>query len=151
MNTFTLTLIIIAVVLLIVLVVLYFVGRNLQKKQDEQNALVSQTAQSMSMLIIDKKRLPVKQSGLPKEIIDQTPFYLRRSKMPIIKAKVGPRMVTLMCDPTIFDSIPVKKEVKAMVSGIYISSVKGLHKKTSAPAEAKGLRARLARFINKNR
>ena len=31
-----------------------------------------------------------------------------------------------MCDDKIFDLIPVKKQVKAMVSGIYIVEVKGL-------------------------
>ena len=37
-------------------------------------------------------------------------------------------------DEKIFDSVPVKKEVKAMVSGIYIVSVRGLHGK-SVPVE----------------
>ena len=37
--------------------------------------------------------------------------------------------MTLICEEKIFDSIPVKKEVKAVVSGIYITGVKGLHVK----------------------
>ena len=35
--------------------------------------------------------------------------------------------MSLVCDDKIFDNVPVKKEVKATVSGIYITSVKGLH------------------------
>ena len=40
--------------------------------------------------------------------------------MPIVKAKIGPRVMSLMCDPKVFDQIPIKAEVKAEVSGIYI-------------------------------
>ena len=46
-----------------------------------------------------------------------------------MKAKVGPQIMSLICDEKIFDSVPVKKEVKAVVSGIYITDVKGLHGK----------------------
>lgn len=37
--------------------------------------------------------------------------------------------MSLICEEKIFDSVPVKKEVKAVVSGIYITDVKGLHGK----------------------
>ena len=37
--------------------------------------------------------------------------------------------MSLICDEKIFDSVPIKKEVKAVVSGIYITDVKGLHGK----------------------
>ena len=51
---------------------------------------------------------------------------MRRSKLPIVKAKVGPKVMTLIADDACFDMIPVKKEVKAVVSGLYITEVKGL-------------------------
>ena len=82
--------------------------------------------QTVSMLIIDKKRLPIKESGLPQMVIDQTPKLMRRSKLPIVKAKIGPKIMTLVADESIYDLIPVKKEVKADVSGIYIIGVRGL-------------------------
>ena len=59
-------------------------------------------------------------------LIDNTPKMMRRSKLPIVKAKVGPQIVTLVCDQKIFDLVPVKKEVKATVSGIYLTSVKAV-------------------------
>ena len=91
------------------------------------------------MLVIDKKRMPLKESGLPQMVIEQTPKLMRRSKLPIVKAKVGPQIVTLVCDQKIFDLVPVKKEVKATVSGIYILDVKGLHGKLpAAPVKKKG-------------
>lgn len=34
--------------------------------------------------------------------------------------------MTLMCDAQVYPLIPVKKEVKATISGIYITAVKGV-------------------------
>lgn len=129
MSTGKIVLLCILAILVIVAVVLYFLGKKAQKKQAEQQEQIEANKQSVTMLVIDKKRLPLKQSGLPQFVIDQTPKYLRRSKMPIVKAKVGSQMLSLVCDERIFDSVPVKKEVKAMVSGIYIVDIKGLHGK----------------------
>ncbi len=110
-------------------VALYFLGKKAQKKQAEQQEALEQNKQTVSMLIIDKKRLKLKESGLPQMVIDQTPKYLRRSKVSVVKCKVGPQIMTLMCDDKIYDLIPVKKEVKAVISGIYIMNVKALHGK----------------------
>ncbi|WWR16071.1 hypothetical protein V1224_01035 [Lachnospiraceae bacterium JLR.KK008] len=129
MSTGTIVLLCILAVLIIAIIVLYFLGKKAQKRQSEQQAQIEANKQAVTMLIIDKKRMPIKDSGLPSFVIDQTPKYLRRSKLPIVKAKVGPQMMSLVCDEKIFDSVPVKKEVKAMVSGIYIVSVRGLHGK----------------------
>jgi hypothetical protein len=59
-------------------------------------------------------------------VLDQTPKYMRGSKVPIVKAKIGPKVMSLVCDAKVYDIIPVKKEVKAVLSGIYIMDVKGL-------------------------
>lgn len=113
--------------ILAILAVLYFVGRRMQKKQEASQAQIDAMKQTVSMLIIDKKKLRLKDSGLPAVVLAQTPKYMRIAKMPIVKAKVGPQIMTLVCDAAIYDSIPIKKEVKATVSGIYITEVKGLH------------------------
>lgn len=126
MSTLTIVLLVIALVLTAAFVALYFFTKRMAKKQDAQREQMDAMAQSMSMLIIDKKRMRLKDSGLPQTVIDQSPKILRRSKVPIVKAKIGPRVMTLMCDEAIFDQVPVKKEVKAVVSGIYITAVKGL-------------------------
>ena len=123
MNTGTIILLIILAVLIILLVALYFFGKKAQKKQEEQQSQLEAVAQTVSMLVIDKKRMRLKDAGLPQMVIDQTPKLLRRSKLPIVKAKVGPKVMSLICDEKIFDSVPVTKEVKAVVSGIYITSV----------------------------
>lgn len=126
MSTVNIVLLVILAVLIVGLIVLYFLGKKAQKKRDEQEAQLAANSQTVSMLIIDKKRLRLKDSGLPQVVIDQTPKMMRRSKLPIVKAKVGPQIVTLVCDQKIFDLVPVKKEVKATVSGIYLTSVKAV-------------------------
>lgn len=139
MSTGSIVLLCILAVLIVAIVVLYFLGKKAQKKQSEQQAQIEANKQTVSMLIIDKKRMPLRDSGLPQFVIDQTPKYLRRSKLPIVKAKVGPQVMSLVCDEKIFDSVPVRKEVKAMVSGIYIVGVKGLHgKPVQAQQKKKG-------------
>lgn len=136
LNPVTITLLIILAVLVVILVVLYFLGKKAQKKQAEQQEMLNANKQTASMLIIDKKRMKLKESGLPQSVIEQAPKLMRNSKLPIVKAKVGPQILSLVCDEKIFDSVPVKKEVKAVVSGIYILEVRGLHGKT-APVETK--------------
>jgi len=131
-------LLIILAILVIALVVLYFLGKRAQRKQEAQKEQMEAAKQTVSMLIIDKKRLPIKESGLPQIVIDQTPKLMRRSKLPIVKAKVGPKIMTLVCDEKIFDSVPVKKEVKATVSGIYITDIRGIRGPLSAASEKQG-------------
>ena len=113
MSTPMIIMLIVLVVLIGVCVALYFFGKKAQKKQAEQQQQMDAVAQTVSMLIIDKKKMKLKDAGLPAVVLENTPKYLRRSKVPVVKAKVGPKVMTLMCDASIYDLIPVKKEVKA--------------------------------------
>ena len=144
MSTVTTVLLVILIILVIALIALYFWGKKAQKKQDEQQAQIEATKQTVSMLVIDKKRMRLKESGLPQMVIDQTPKMLRRSKLPIVKAKVGPKISILIADEKVFELIPVKKEIKAEVSGLYI--VGSLE--TPAPKK-KGLFARFKKNKDK--
>ena len=137
LPTWSIVLIVISVILIIACIALYFFGKNAEKKQAEQQKQMDAAAQTVSMLIIDKKRLKIIDAGLPQMVIDQVPKIMRRQKMPIVKAKVGPKIMTLICDEKIFDLVPVKKEVKATVSGIYITNVKGVRGPLEAPVTKK--------------
>lgn len=140
---------IIAIIVLVALVGiwvgLYFFGKKMQKKQEEQQAQMQAAAQPASLLVIDKKRMKIRDANLPKVVLEQVPKRMRGSKMPIVKAKIGPQVMSLICDDAIFDEIPVKREVKAMISGIYIVSVKNIRKSTAKEEEKKkvSLRTRL--------
>lgn len=125
MKTVLIVLGIIAIILVVLMIVLYFVGKKMQKKQDESQAQMEAASQVASILVIDKKKMKLKDAGLPKIVVDNTPKYLRGSKVPIVKAKVGPKVMSLMCDEKIYPQLPIKKELKVVISGIYIMGVKG--------------------------
>lgn len=126
MSTFTIVMIVILVILIGVLVGLYIFGKKAEKKQAEQQEQMAAAAQVVSMLIIDKKKLRLKEAGLPQMVVDNTPKYLRRTKVPVVKAKIGAKIMTLMCENKVFEVLPVKKEVKAVVSGLYITEIKSV-------------------------
>ncbi len=137
MSTGWIVLIVILVILAAAAVALVILGKRTQKKQAEQQAQLDAMKQSVTMLIIDKKRMKLKDANLPQSVIEQTPKILRGSKLPILKVRIGNRVMSLICDEKIFDAVPTKKEVKASVSGIYVTEVKGLHGKNQAPQEQK--------------
>lgn len=137
MRTWQIVLLVITIVLLISMVVLYFVGKKLQKKKDESDRQLEAASQTVPMLIIDKKKMKLKEAGLPAIVYEQTPRLLRGQKVPVVKAKVGPRIQTFMCDSDVFDDIPLKKEVRVTVSGLYITGVKGLRKPLEKAAGTK--------------
>ena len=124
MKPWMIVLLVVAVVLIALIVVLYFLGKKAQKKQAEQQEMLEANKQTVSMLVIDKKRMRLKDAGLPPMVLNQTSKLMRRAKLPIVKVKVGPQIMSLICDEKIFDSVPVKKEVKAVVSGLYVLSVR---------------------------
>lgn len=130
-------LIVIAVAIAI-LVVLYIFGNKLQQKQLAQKEQMAEAAQPMTMLIIDKKYMPMKDANLPKIVMEQTPKRFQKAKLPIVKAKIGPQIMNLICDDAIYDDVPTKGEVKAMVSGIYILSVKSVRNKKNTVEEDNG-------------
>jgi len=141
-------LIVMTVVLIALFIVMYIMGKKAQKKQAEQQAELQAHKQYVTMLVIDKKKLKIKESGLPQAVIDQTPKYLRWQKLPIVKAKVGPQIATLIADDKIYEDLPVKKEIKAGVSGLYIVDFKGLRGKPVA-TEPKKPKKGFARLVEK--
>ena len=126
MKPWVIVMLCIIAVLIIAMVALYFFGKKQEKKQAEQQEQLKAMAQNVSLLVIDKKRMKLKEAGFPSVVLENTPKYLRGAKVPVVKAKIGPKIMTLMCDEKIFPQIPVKKEVKAVISGIYITEVRGI-------------------------
>ncbi len=119
-------LLIVLLVIIALLVVLFIVGSKLQKKQAASQEQLEAMKQTVSILVIDKKKMKLKDANLPEMVIQQTPKYMRRAKMPFVKAKIGPRIMTLIAEPKVFESLPVKKEVKVVLSGIYITEIKSV-------------------------
>ena len=141
MNPALIVLIVIAVVLVVAFIVLTILGKKAQKRKEEQDEQIAAASQTVNMLIIDKKRMKLKDAGLPQQIIEQTPKLMRRSKLPVV--------MSLIADEQIFDEIPLKKEVKASISGIYITAVRGIRGPLEKPKKKKGFRARMAENYSK--
>ena len=112
LSGLSIALIVIVVILLIAVIALYFIGRK------------AENSQLISLYVLDKKKLKLKDAGLPSIVLEQTPKYARRAKLPIVKVKAGPRVMNLIADAKVYETILPKQEVKARVSGIYITSFK---------------------------
>ena len=85
-------------------------------------------------------------------LINQLLVLYKKMKMYFVQAKIGPQIMTLMCDKKVFAAIPVKKNIKVEIAGIYIVSVAGMkspeelkaikkQKKEKAKEEAKAAKA----------
>ena len=92
MSTGMIVMLVILAVLIIALVALYFFGKKAEKKQAEQKAQMDAMAQTMNMLIIDKGKMKLKDAGFPSVVIENTPKYLRRSKVQIGRASCRERV-----------------------------------------------------------
>jgi len=121
--------IIVAIVLGVIGVGLYFFNRWASKKMVEQQELVQRNKTPMSIYVIDKKKDKVTSANLPKAAMEQMPKYTKMMKMPLVKAKVGSQIMTLMCDKDVFDALPLKKTVAVEMAGMYIVSMKGMKTK----------------------
>lgn len=147
LSTFTIVTIIIAVVMVGILVALYFWGKKAEKQKAANEAQMESMKQTVNIMVIDKRRMRMKDANLPEIVMQNTPKLLRRSKLPILKAKVGPKIMTLICDAQVFEIIPLKKEVRATISGIYVTGVKAVRGSLDAPpTKKKGL---LKRFLHR--
>ena len=114
------------VVVAAVLVGLYFLYRWSSKKMGEQQSMIEKTRQETQICVIDKRRDHLKNVNLPKSVLEAAPKLSRFARMYFVQAKVGPRVMTLTCDKKVFNLLPVKKNVKVDLAGIYISGIKGM-------------------------
>ena len=128
--------IIIAVIIGAIFAGLYFLNKWAYKKMDTQQTMINKMKNSMSIYVIDKKRDKITNINMPKAVIDQMPKLYKKMKMYFVQAKIGPQIMTLMCDKKVFAAIPVKKNIKVEIAGIYIVSVAGM----KSPEELKAIK-----------
>ena len=75
---------------------------------------------------------------------------MRRAKVPVVKGKVGNRIMVMLADNAAYEVLPVKSEAKVVVSGIYIREVKSVRGKTiQAPEKKKGFFSRFRKDKSK--
>lgn len=121
---------IVLAVIVAILIVLYIVGTKLQAKQVTAQKTMDSMAMNLSLLVIDKQKCHLKDSGLMKQVVDSIPAYMKWRKFPIVKARVikaniagGAQIMSFICDPKVFKIMPTKTEVKVTISGIYITKL----------------------------
>lgn len=107
----------------------YFLNKWSVKKMAEQQAFLKNNKQTVTIYVIDKKRDKVENTNLSSTITSQFPKRYKYMKMYFVKAKIGPQITTLMCDKPVFEAIPVKKNVKVELAGMYIVSIPGMKSK----------------------
>ena len=122
---------IVLLVLIAILAILYILGSRLQDQQIEQEQALEAAKQVTSLLVIDKKKLRYKDAGLPAIVYDSSPKYMKimNPKIPVVKAKIGPKIINMIADPAVFEQLPLKTEIKAEISGIYITAIKSVRGK----------------------
>jgi len=124
MSTFLNVLLVILVFVAAALVAMYFVGKKMEKKQVESQAMIDAAKQVVTIMAIDKKKMKFTEAGLPQMVVDQTPWYAKRMKVPVVKAKIGPKIMTMLADEKVFEQLPLKTEAKVVISGLYITDIK---------------------------
>ena len=124
MNTFLNVLLVILFIAAIVLGIMYYFGRKMEKRQVEQQSMIDAAKQTVSLIAIDKKKMKMSESGMPKEAIDAVPWYARRMKVAVVKVKIGPKIMTMLADEKAYLQLPLKTEAKVVISGLYITEVK---------------------------
>jgi hypothetical protein len=115
--------IIILAVIIVLVIAFKILKKRMLKRAADQKALVDQHKVTTSIFVIDKKKAKLADTRLPKTVIDQIPTLYKFRKMPIVTAKVGPQIVTLLCEENVFKKIPEKKNVRVDLAGIFIVSI----------------------------
>ena len=121
---------------------LYFLNRWASTKMVEQQETMARVKQMVTIFVIDKKKEKPVNSTLPKEVKAKLPKIYRFLKLPMVKAKVGPQIVTLISDQKVYEALPLKKNVKVELAGIYIAGMQGLKSKKEMQALARSKKAK---------
>ena len=100
----------------------YFTRKKLKAQQAEQARMVKQYKQTISVFVIEKKMGKISDGKFPKEVLAEVPKYLRWRKMPLVKVKAGPQIISLTCDKKVYERLPINKTIKADIAGIYLAS-----------------------------
>ncbi len=137
MSTAWIITIIVIVVLGAAAVILFLMGRKAQRQQDEQAVQMAKSAQTMTCFVIDKKKMRLKNANMPKIIMDSADWKTKLIRVPVVKVKVGPRVMTMICDGDVFKTLAPNQEIKATVSGMYITSAKRIRGPVVEPSKRK--------------
>ena len=112
----------------LVLIIAAFFGfryftKRLKKRAEAQKTIVNQHKVTTSIFVIEKKKGKIADAKLPKTVIDQIPRIYKMRNLTLVTAKVGPQIVTLICEDDVFKKLPDKKNVRVDLAGIFIVGI----------------------------
>ena len=119
-------LIIVTVVLVIILAGLYYFNKVSMRKMVQAQDFIENNRTTVQIFVIDKKQEKPSLTNLPKAVYEQMPKTTKMRKANLVRAKIGPQIVTLVCDKPVYSVLPVKKNVKVDLAGIYIVGITGM-------------------------
>lgn len=118
--------IVITIIVGIILGGLYWLNKKATKKMGDHQDMIERAKQTTTIFVIDKKKAKITEVNMPKMVTEQMPKIYKFLKLYFVQAKIGPQILTLMCDKRVFNAIQVKKNIKVELAGIYIVSVVGM-------------------------
>jgi len=109
---------------------------------------MAKSAQTLNCFVIDKKKMRLKNANMPKIVMESADWKTKLIRVPIVKVKVGPKVMTMGCDGDVYKTLLPKQEIKATVSGMYITSAKRIR---GPVADAKKSKKKTESFFDKLR
>ena len=119
--------IIIIVLLAIGIFFAYRMNRKAMGQMIQAQDFIDANRQTVQIFVIDKRNEKPSASNMPKAVFEQLPKKAKARKAFLVRAKVGPQIVTLMCDKPVYNVMPVKKNVKVELAGMYIVGITGMN------------------------
>ncbi len=135
--------IIVAVVLVIAIFAIYKLSSRNYKRSIEAQDFINANKQVASIYVIDKKYAKPTENDFNRQVFEQFTNSVKRRKMCMVRAKVGPQIVTLITEKNVYDIIVPKKTIKVELSGLFLVNVVGVN---LADKKKKSLRERASLF-----
>lgn len=126
--------ILVVIIVGIIVGILYWLNKKASQKIGNQQELIDRAKQTTSIFVIDKKHSKITEVNMPKAVIENMPKFYKFLKLYFVQAKIGPQIMTLMCDKRVFKAIPLKKNIKVELAGIYIVNVIGMKSQSEIKA-----------------
>ena len=137
--------IIVLVLIAAIVAGLYYLNRRTMRRVIQTQDFIDQNRMTAQIFVIDKKQERPSAHNLPKNVFEQLPKSAKMRKTYLVKAKVGPQIITLMCDKPVYEVLPVKKNVKVDLAGMYIVSITGMN---LADKKKKTIREKMSARLN---
>lgn len=101
-------------------------GKIIKEKKEENIEKAKQTGNyvTTTLLIVGKGMKTPKEAKMPEHAINSLPKMVRNTKLPMVRAKVGKKLMTLVCEKKAYDNLVVFKKARVKMAGMVIEDAK---------------------------